>query len=404
MLHGMNGIALNKEPRPLPASGVSIDGPPIDLQGKTAIVLAIEYKPDSGATDPSIELDVQWSIDGLTWVPTTVGDAKMVASGSDVIDIMQHRLFRYTPTQVINAELHCLDFRGVPFGWCRVVARESGDTSNPGEVKVGFRLSDVPPSDRTLSPMMYMQETVMTANLPVVDTTSIVEDPLDGTKEVRFDVGAVATATVRVVFIPDQNVDLDPGVTFTDAAATVAVNRGGTARTTAPKLPLLLSAAGGMGTQTSGGGDTNKLPEQDETATNKVNYHYLAMATGESVFWNIPMPLNWDAGSMTATFLWLPPGGSDDIKLEIKGGSFANGDALDTALGIAVAVEDTVLTVGDVQLSSTTSSFTLAGAPAAGEYVVIEVKRVAPAGTDLGVDLRLLGVRLAYTAAGYSES
>lgn len=387
------GVALNSMIRTLPASGGWVDGSPIDLQGKTAIALAAEYKPDSGATGPSVELDIQWSIDGLAWIPTTIGNAAAVASGSDVTDIMQRRFFRYTPTQVNDAEFYCLDFRGVPFKWCRVVAREAGDTSAPGGVKVGFCLSDVPPGDRTLSPMMYIQEISMITDLPVVDTTSLVEDPVDGTKEMRIDVGAVTTATVRAFFMPDQD------ITFP-----LVVALGGTNRAAAPKLPLLLTAAGGMGTATSGGGDANRLPEQDEASTNDVNYHYLAMATGESVFWNIPMPLNWDAGTMTAAFLWTAASGSDDVKFEIKGISFANSDALDTAMGTLQSVEDTLITAEDVHLSSSTSAITFAGGPAAGEFACIEVKRVAPAGTDLGVDLRLLGVRLAYTAAGYSES
>lgn len=55
-------------------------------------------------------------------------------------------------------------------------------------------------------------ETDLTASggssLPVTDTTSIVEDPVDATKEMRIDVGAVATGTVRVLTMPDSDVTL----------------------------------------------------------------------------------------------------------------------------------------------------------------------------------------------------
>jgi hypothetical protein len=54
------------------------------------------------------------------------------------------------------------------------------------------------------------------SSLPVVDTTSIVEDPVDATKEMRIDVGAVSTATVRVLTMPDNDVDL--GSDFATAA------------------------------------------------------------------------------------------------------------------------------------------------------------------------------------------
>lgn len=44
--------------------------------------------------------------------------------------------------------------------------------------------------------------------LPVTDTTSIVEDPVDGTKEMRIDVENVATSTVRILNMPNADVDL----------------------------------------------------------------------------------------------------------------------------------------------------------------------------------------------------
>lgn len=42
--------------------------------------------------------------------------------------------------------------------------------------------------------------------LPVDDTTSIVQDPGDNTKQMRIDVGAVTTATTRVLTMPDSDV------------------------------------------------------------------------------------------------------------------------------------------------------------------------------------------------------
>lgn len=45
---------------------------------------------------------------------------------------------------------------------------------------------------------------------PVDDSTSLVRDPVDNTKLMRVDVGAVATATTRVITMPDQDIDLTP--------------------------------------------------------------------------------------------------------------------------------------------------------------------------------------------------
>lgn len=56
-------------------------------------------------------------------------------------------------------------------------------------------------------------------NLPVDDTTSLVQDPVDNTKQTRLDTGAVSTGTTRVLTMPDQDIDLTPG---TGAFATAA--------------------------------------------------------------------------------------------------------------------------------------------------------------------------------------
>lgn len=45
-------------------------------------------------------------------------------------------------------------------------------------------------------------------SLPVDDFVSIVQDPVDNTKQVRIDAGAVATSTTRVIIMPDNDVDL----------------------------------------------------------------------------------------------------------------------------------------------------------------------------------------------------
>lgn len=65
-------------------------------------------------------------------------------------------------------------------------------------------------------------------DLPVADSTPLVHDPTDTTKQVRIDAGAVATATTRVLTIPDRDVDLDDadtlGYTPTDSDAWLVVN------------------------------------------------------------------------------------------------------------------------------------------------------------------------------------
>ncbi len=68
---------------------------------------------------------------------------------------------------------------------------------------------------------------------PIADTTAIVKDPVDGSKRVRIDVGAVATLTTRSIIMPDQDISLSPDADFNAALATIgqAEAEAGTATT-----------------------------------------------------------------------------------------------------------------------------------------------------------------------------
>ena len=53
--------------------------------------------------------------------------------------------------------------------------------------------------------------------LPIVDSTAVVKDPTDATKQVRIDAGAITTSTTRVITMGDRDVDLASGGTFAEA-------------------------------------------------------------------------------------------------------------------------------------------------------------------------------------------
>lgn len=57
-------------------------------------------------------------------------------------------------------------------------------------------------------------EANVTAAFPLVDSTSLVYDGVDNTKQMRIDVGAVGTGQVRVLTMANQDISLVPGVDF----------------------------------------------------------------------------------------------------------------------------------------------------------------------------------------------
>jgi hypothetical protein len=120
--------------------------------------------------------------------------------------------------------------------------------------------------------------------------------------------------------------------------------------------------------------------------------------TDEFCQWTVWMPNNWDGGTITAAFMWTAASGTGDVIWGLQGRSHGNDDAIDQAWGTAQTVTDSLITVGDVHITSATSAITLAGTPAAGELIQFRAYRDANAGGDtLGVDARLIGAKVYYT-------
>ena len=163
----------------------------------------------------------------------------------------------------------------------------------------------------------------------------------------------------------------------------------------------MLSAAGGAPLTTAGCSEPTKI----EFATNDINVFVLDFSTSteEHAFWTFPMPDNWNAGVVNATFYWTNAGGSaaQTVRWGIAGVCISNDEAMDSALGTEVDTDDTFLAQGDLHISSVSGDITIANA-VAGELVSIVVARKV-AGDNMAGDARLIGVKIEYTIDAYGE-
>lgn len=156
--------------------------------------------------------------------------------------------------------------------------------------------------------------------------------------------------------------------------------------------------AGAMVAQTTNGAAAGSL----ETTTNDIMVKYFAFdaATAEGVQFGVQMPKSWDEGTVVAQVVWMHPATATNFGVvwDIGGVAFADDDALDTAIGTVQTATDTGGTTNDVYITPETSAITIAGSPAAEEYVVFRVRRDPANGSDtMAVDAYLLGVKLHYT-------
>jgi hypothetical protein len=143
-----------------------------------------------------------------------------------------------------------------------------------------------------------------------------------------------------------------------------------------------------------------------EAGTNDIDYDVLDFDkdSDEFAFANFQMHDSWDAGVIQFRYVWTTASGgaSETVQFELAGRSYANDDAIDQAVGTAVAVDDTWIADGDIHISAWSGDVTLAGTPAAGELVHLEIGRDT-SDDDLGGDARLIAVQIRYRQAWYGD-
>jgi hypothetical protein len=134
-----------------------------------------------------------------------------------------------------------------------------------------------------------------------------------------------------------------------------------------------------------------------EFATNYIMIDYLAYdsSTEEGAQFKLPMPDEWDRGTIKVKFYWdAAATASGTCVWGISAGSYSDSDAIDAALGTEVTVTDTLLTVGDVHISDATAAVTVGGSPALEDLIVFQV--VAKTSGTIAVDQFLMGVAIQY--------
>ncbi len=150
-----------------------------------------------------------------------------------------------------------------------------------------------------------------------------------------------------------------------------------------------------------------------ETSTNKVILSVLEFdaTTDEFAQASIMMPKSWDLGTLIFQFIWKSTETSGAVSWAASASAFANDDDPDNlAFTEPIAVSDTAGGAAeDIMISAETAAVTVAGSPAAEEWIIIEVSRNAdganPASTDdKSNDADLLGVKIHYTTNSDSDT
>jgi hypothetical protein len=142
---------------------------------------------------------------------------------------------------------------------------------------------------------------------------------------------------------------------------------------------------------------------QAETATNEINYKYCAFDkdTVEAGWFYFRAPKSMKAGgTLTAAIQWTHPSTTSNflVAWDIAILSLHDDDAMDTAAGTAIQVNDTGGTTEDYYETAMSTTITASNTFVKGDGVWVRIRRVATDGTNdtLAVDAHFINAVLIY--------
>lgn len=146
-----------------------------------------------------------------------------------------------------------------------------------------------------------------------------------------------------------------------------------------------------------------------ESSTNKNIYKTLDFDTTTQEFaqFFVKMPKSWNESTVTATFTWSHASTTTNFGVvwALEAVAFSDADAGDAAPGTAQQIADTGGTTSSVYVTGATPAITIAGSPAAEDWVLFQVKRVPADGSDtMAIDARLHGVTLYITTDAATDA
>lgn len=245
-----------------------------------------------------------------------------------------------------------------------------------------------------------------------------------GTKDITNDVPAakqVTTDTTQTLTNKDissaTNTYRAASETVTGAVelATTAEAAAGTDTSRAVTAAGLLAAVIGRFTVGAAAGSlfpatTNGCAAlaQAETATNKINYKYLAFdpSAVEYAWFAVPSPKSQAATTLKMRAVWTHPATATNFGVVWQYEMFAaaNDDALDTALGTAITTADTGGTTQDFYAAPESAAITPSNTLAKQDWIFVRVGRLVTDGSDtMAVDAHLIGVEYYYDTDAFTD-
>lgn len=221
-----------------------------------------------------------------------------------------------------------------------------------------------------------------TTTLTVKDTLFTLQDDGDTTKQVKFQLSGLTTATTRTLTVPDVN---DTILTSTGSGASLTgIRKQG-------KETIWVSASAMQPPVTNGA---------TVGSTEGANFSYRTLdftsANNKIAYFNVAMPKSWNLGTITFIPYWVASAGTaaQTCTWSLNAVGISDNDTFDSAPGTAQTSADSFISTSVLHVGPESAAITVAGTLAAGDLVEFKISRTA--GTLTG-DGKLVGIKILYT-------
>lgn len=232
-------------------------------------------------------------------------------------------------------------------------------------------------------------KTIGTTNsITQLDGTLTIQNTAAPTKQVRFSAASVTAGVTRTVTVPDS----DGTILYTNGSGTslTGLRKIGKETIWIPALAMYSRSTNGAVQNTT------------ELASNKIMLKTMDFADTTVLYsqFAIRMPKSWNLGTLTYSVCWTANSVSTNgVLFGLQAMSLANDETIDQGFGTAITVTDNnTATAYQIHHTPESSAITVGSTPAAQDYLVFQLYRDPPNGSDtLAATVNVLGLHLYYT-------
>jgi hypothetical protein len=140
---------------------------------------------------------------------------------------------------------------------------------------------------------------------------------------------------------------------------------------------------------------------QPSFGSNNFLTHDFPSGSQTYVQFSVPLPRNWNNGTITAKIYWSAAAGTvaQNVRFTLAAVAFSDNDALNASMGTAQNIDDALQTLSNLHITPASPAITIGGSPASEDLILFELSRVGTGSDTLASAVRVHSVSIRITTS-----